>query len=119
MNWEPLLVLENKTIAVDFDGTIVEDSFPDIGKPKQEIINWLKNSKEKGCKLILWTCRSNNIKVENKGALDIAVTYCKEVLGLEFDAVNENLKEVKEKWDNDTRKVLADYYLDDKAITVL
>ena len=98
----------NKVIAVDFDGTIVTDKFPEIGEPNQDLVKWLKDYRLNGGKLILWTSR-------NGDALPKAVDFCKS-LGLEFDAVNENLKEVQEKWNGDTRKVLADYYLDDKAI---
>jgi 2-hydroxy-3-keto-5-methylthiopentenyl-1-phosphate phosphatase len=120
MKWtKDLEVFKNKVIAVDFDGTIVSDSFPKIGEPNLELISWLNSCKDNGCKLILWTCRSNNIVLEGKdeGVLAEAVSFCRTV-GLEFDAVNENLKEVQEKWCNDTRKVLADFYLDDKNILI-
>ena len=103
-----LKVEEGKTIAVDFDGTIVTDKFPEIGEPNYDLIKWLIGYQSRGGKLILWTSR-------NGDALPKAVEFCKS-LGLEFNAVNENLKEVQEKWKGDTRKVLADYYLDDKAI---
>ncbi len=106
-----LKVEEGKSIAVDFDGVIVTDKFPEIGEPNLELIQWLKDYQSRGGKLILWTSRNN----ECDYALDKAVKFC-ESLGLKFDAVNENLPEVKEKWKADTRKVLADYYLDDKAI---
>lgn len=99
---------EGKTIAVDFDGTIVTDKFPEIGEPNYDLIKWLIGYQSRGGKLILWTSR-------NGEALPKAVEFCKS-LGLEFNSVNENLKEVQEKWKGDTRKVLADYYLDDKAI---
>lgn len=102
---------EGKTIAVDFDGTIVTDKFPEIGEPNYALINWLIGYQFRGGKLILWTSRNNICD----NALSKAVDFCKSV-GLEFDAINENLKEVQEKWKGDTRKVLADYYLDDKAI---
>ena len=104
-------------IAVDFDGTIVSDKYPNIGEPNHELISWLKESQNRGTKLILWTCRSNNMIIENKGALENAVEFCKSV-GLEFDAVNENLPEVQSKWNNDTRKVLADIYIDDKNMLI-
>lgn len=103
-----LKVEEGKTIAVDFDGTIVTDKFPEIGEPNYDLIKWLIGYQSRGGKLILWTSR-------NGDALPKAVEFCKS-LGLEFNSVNENLKEVQEKWKGDTRKVLADYYLDDKAI---
>ena len=46
------------TIAVDFDGTLCENKWPDIGNANLELIEQLKYAKGKGAKLILWTCRS-------------------------------------------------------------
>ena len=118
MIWNKNLeVLENKKLAVDFDGTIVTDKFPEIGEPNMELVDWLKKCKEKGCRLVLWTCRNNTCK-GYPGILDKAVEYCKNVLGLVFDSVNENLPEVQQKWGGDTRKVMVDYYLDDKSVIV-
>lgn len=96
------------TIAVDFDGTLCENKWPDIGNANLELIEQLKYAKRKGAKLILWTCRSGEY-------LDTAVAWCASY-GLKFDAVNENLPEVIEKFGEDTRKIVANIYLDDKAI---
>lgn len=95
-------------IAVDFDGTLVEDAFPEIGEPKEEIISWVKRQKKLGHKIILWTSR-------NKEHLTNAIIWC-EKNGLEFDSINCNIKEVQDEFHSDTRKVLADIYLDDKAL---
>lgn len=117
MIWDRRIeVFKDKKLAVDFDGTIVTDKFPEIGEPNWEFIEWLKKCKDNGCRLILWTCR-NNTSPTCPGVLDNAVEFCNSI-GLEFDAINENLPEVKEKWGGDTRKVLADYYLDDKSVIV-
>lgn len=102
-----------KILAVDFDGTLVSDKFPDIGEPNWNIVNKVKMAKAVGYKLVLWTCRDNDNGGDN---LSRAVEYCKLDLGLEFDAVNQNIKEVQEIFNNDTRKVYADWYLDDKSI---
>lgn len=101
-----------KIVAIDFDGTLVIDRFPDIGKPIYEMFDVCKKLKEAGVKLILWTSRDN---VDGEYALDEAVQFCKN-RGLEFDAVNENIKEVRALFGRDTRKVYADLYIDDKAI---
>lgn len=95
-------------IAVDFDGTLVEDKFPEIGAIKSHTWDKALRAKFNGSKLILWTSRDN-------GNLKAAVEFCKNN-GLEFDAINENLKEVQELFNNDTRKVFADEYWDDKAV---
>lgn len=97
-------------IAVDFDGTLVEDKFPNIGAKRSHVWEKVKIAKEKGAKVILWTCRDG----EN---LKNAVNYCKSE-GLEFDAVNTNIKETKEMFNNDTRKVYANEYWDDKSVMV-
>lgn len=104
-----------KILAVDFDGTIVTDEFPNIGKPNVGIIEQLKNLKSSGVKLILWTCRTNN----NSGEcyLDNAVNWC-EKQGLMFDAVNDNVQETKDFYGQNPRKIFADLYLDDRNIDI-
>lgn len=97
-------------VAVDFDGTLCENAFPEIGKPKQEVIDAVKEYQKYGWKTILWTCR-------NKGYLDRAVAWC-ELHGLKFDAINENLPEVEEVFGGYTRKIFADAYIDDKNVLV-
>lgn len=98
-------------IAVDFDGVIVSDKFPNIGEPNWEIVSKLKSHQLNGDKIILWTCR-------NDERLRRAVEYCIDEFGLHFDAINENLDEIKVIWGNDTRKVWADEYWDDKAVKI-
>lgn len=50
--------------------------------------------------------------------LQDAVDWCYN-RGLKFDAVNDNLEENKEHFGNNTRKVFADEYWDDKAVPVV
>ena len=45
-------------IAVDFDGTIVEDAFPKVGEPMIFAFDTLKRLQSEGHRLILWTYRS-------------------------------------------------------------
>lgn len=103
------------TIAIDFDGTLCQNKFPEIGAANDCLISTLiELKKEKpGIRYILWTCRDNNTEEKY---LDKAVEFCRQ-RGLVFDAINENLPEVKELYNNDTRKVFADIYLDDRALT--
>ena len=98
----------NKIIAVDFDGTLCENKWPEIGKENSVLILYLQGAKQAGCKLILWTCRCGEL-------LQNAVDWCAEK-GLTFDAVNENLPENIE-WagGSDSRKIIATKYIDDKA----
>lgn len=48
----------SKAYAVDFDGTLCENRWPEIGKPNQELIGYLVGRRQQGDKVILWTCRS-------------------------------------------------------------
>lgn len=96
--------------AVDFDGTLAITRFPEILEPKKKVIAAVKMLKAQGHKIILWTSRAGK-------DLDAAVKWCKEQ-EIEFDSVNEPLPEQIERWSNDTRKVYADFYIDDKAVTV-
>ncbi|MDD4815749.1 MAG: hypothetical protein PHQ62_01245 [Clostridia bacterium] len=95
-------------VAVDFDGTLFENVFPDIGQPKWDIINFVKNLKKEGNTLILWTCRVGKYLQE-------AVDMCKTV-GLDFDYVNQNVPERNMEYNNDSRKIGADIYIDDRSV---
>ena len=99
--------MNKSIIAVDFDGTLCENKWPEIGEPNIELITYLiaKQRIEKA-RLILWTCRVGEM-------LDKAVTWCSEQ-GLEFDAVNKNLPDIVEEFGSDTRKIFANQYIDDR-----
>ena len=94
--------------AIDFDGTLCKNLYPKIGDPIKATIDFCKRHKENGDQLILWTCRSDQ-------TLDDAVEWCKEQ-GIEFDAINENIETSIKKFKSDSRKVHADFYIDDKNI---
>lgn len=100
-----------RILAVDFDGTLVSDKYPEIGGLNHTLVAFLNSAKSEGVKLILWTCR-------NGEQLDQAVKFCADN-GITFDAVNENLPEVQAIYGGDTRKVFADKYIDDKNIDSL
>ena len=104
----------SKKIAVDFDGTLCEYAFPKIGNqtPEQkELLELLIELKKAGHKIILWTNRGDNDEYK---VLTEAVDWCRSK-GLEFDAVNENLSDQK-KISGYSPKIMADYYIDDKAL---
>ena len=97
-------------IAVDFDGTIVEHAFPQIGKPIPFAIETLLKLQKEGYRLVLWTVRTGRL-------LNEAVQYCRE-RGLEFYAINCEYPE--EKITPDTgRKIAADIYIDDRNLGAL
>lgn len=58
----------------------------------------------------MWTCRAG-------ADLQKAIDFCRNELCLEFDAINENIQEAIDKYKNDCRKVGADEYWDDRALT--
>ncbi|MDX9848103.1 MAG: hypothetical protein RBT74_14055 [Tenuifilaceae bacterium] len=94
-------------IAVDFDGTIVENRYPGIGKPMLFAFETLRAMQQRGLTLILWTVRQGK-------ELEDAVAFCREN-GVEFYAVNANYPE--EKLDNETpRKIVADIFIDDRNV---
>jgi len=97
-------------IAVDFDGTIVEDQFPRIGPLLPNCIEVLKRLKEKGHTLILWTCRGGRDSRFKKDLLVEAVKFLKEQ-GIVFDYVNENVSK-----DFNPRKIYAHIYIDDRGL---
>ena len=100
--------MNHRIIAVDFDGTLCYSNWPELGEPNMPLIEYLLTQKKSGDKLILWTCRAGE-------ALERAVSWCREQQ-LEFDAVNDNLPEIIEKYGNNSRKITCDYYIDDKAV---
>ena len=99
---------KSKTIAVDFDGTVVEHAYPAIGREMLFAFATLKRLQEKGHKLILWSIREGQ-------TLQEAVDYCK-ANGVEFYAVNANFPgEVLEPGVS-ARKVNADIFIDDRNV---
>lgn len=96
-------------IAVDFDGTIVEDRYPGIGKERPFATATLRRLIERGHRLILWTVREGEL-------LDEAVAWCEE-RGVEFYAVNKDFyEETKEENKHYSRKIKADVFIDDRNL---
>ncbi len=95
------------TIAVDFDGTIVEHKYPGIGKEKPFAIQTLRTLQQEGNRIILFTSREGEL-------LDDAVAFCHRK-GLDFYAVNSN-QPADALFPRQTSKVIADVYIDDKNL---
>ena len=96
-------------ICVDFDGTIVDHRFPEIGKPVPEAIKWLKRIHQAGGKLILYTMRSDSERMGN--LLSQAVEYLKSE-GVELFGINNNPTQAS--WTS-SPKVYGELYIDDAA----
>lgn len=94
------------TIAVDFDGTIVEHKYPEIGAELPFATETIKMLIKNHHKVILWTVREGKL-------LDEAITWCRE-RGIEFYAVNRDYpEEMVENNNHFSRKIKADIFIDD------
>lgn len=97
-------------IAVDFDGTLCTEAYPQIGEPIIETIELVKQLHKAGNTIILYTCRVDTY-------LEDAVEWCKQHQ-IPIDYVNENVPERITTYKIDCRKISADIYIDDKAINL-
>ena len=95
-------------IAVDFDGTIVEHKYPEIGNELPFATSTLRMLAEKNHRLILWTVRHGELLKE-------AVDWCRE-RGVEFYAVNKNFPEEIVDNEHGFCKVNADLFIDDRNL---
>ena len=96
------------TIAIDFDGTIVEHRYPEIGPEIPFAIDTLKMLINDRHRLILWSVREG-------GLLEEAVEYCRK-RGVEFYAVNKDYPEEKTTDRNFSRKLKVDMFIDDRNL---
>lgn len=97
------------TIAVDFDGTIVEHRYPNIGKERPFAFDVLKKLQKEGHKLILWTAREGRL-------LEDAVKFCHDN-GLDFYAVNSDGPAITDFANAGiTRKLRVDLFIDDRSL---
>ena len=97
------------TIAVDFDGTIVEHCYPEIGEEKPFAIETLKMLIRDRHQLILWTVREGRL-------LDEAIQWCRD-RGVEFWAVNRDFPEEDiEHNEHFSRKLKVDLFIDDRNV---
>lgn len=98
-------------IAVDFDGTIVEDKYPGIGRERPFATATLRQLIKDGHQLILWSVREGDL-------LNEAVEWCEE-RGVRFYAVNKDLDEDKKDPQGKSgysRKVKAQMFIDDRNV---
>ena len=102
-------IIHTMTIAVDFDGTIVEHKYPAIGRELPFAIETLKKLRDEHHRLILWTVREGRL-------LDEALAFCRD-RGLEFYAVNRDYPEEEKGRNNHySRKLKADLFIDDRNL---
>lgn len=98
--------MKNMIIGVDFDGMLCHGNWPGVGEPNRKLIDKLLKLQREGNKIILLTCMEGD-------ALYKAIEWCKE-FNLVFDAINDNLPEMKELYGNNSRKISCDICIDDR-----
>lgn len=72
-----------KIIAVDFDGTLCTNAYPEIGEPIPYSLLYVTRAKAAGHIITLHTCRQGKF-------LNDAIAWCK-ARGITFDYINENV----------------------------
>lgn len=97
-------------LGIDFDGTLVEHQFPEIGTEVPGAFKWLRIFQDHGAKLVLWTMRSNSQK--HGRVLGDAVDYCL-AKGIKFWGINCNPEQ--HSWTG-SPKAYCNFYIDDAAI---
>lgn len=96
------------TIAVDFDGTIVEHRYPKIGEEIPFATETLKILAQERHKLILWTVREGEL-------LEEAIEWCRQ-RGVFFYSVNKDYSEEEKSHNGFSRKLKADLFIDDRNL---
>jgi len=98
-------------IAIDFDGTIVDHQYPDIGPAVPGAIESIRELQQRGHRVMLWTMRGDS--VGGGPTLTEAVNFCRNN-GIEFgEWVNQNPEQSS--WTT-SNKQYANFYIDDAAI---
>lgn len=95
-------------ISIDFDGTIVEDRYPEIGYLKPGAKKVIQRLHEEGHKIIINTCRVGDLERN-------CVNFLLEKK-IPFDRINDNLPELVAKYGTNCRKISADIHIDDHNI---
>ena len=96
-------------ICIDFDGTIVDHCYPEIGREAPKALHWLTRLQNHGARLILFTMRSDT-RLGGR-LLSDAVDFL-ESNGIKLYGVNKNPDQAG--W-TESPKAYADIYVDDAA----
>lgn len=95
-------------IAVDFDGTLCINKYPEIGAPQPGAVKVMKELHDQGHYLIIWTCRTGKLLLE---AINWLLGQ-----GIPFDRINDHCPNNVAKYGDGGPKIYADVYIDDKAL---
>lgn len=102
--------IKNKIIAIDWDGTIVENGyFPEIGVLKPNAINVIKRIINEGGQIIIWTCRGGEKQYK-------AIKNKLNENGVYDFIINDHSPDMLELFEKNSPKVFADLYIDDRSL---
>ncbi len=93
-----------KRIAIDF-GTICKDKFPEIGELEEGAKEVIQRFKEKGWYIIIYSCRSNSDYFDDNEKYETEMIQFLKDNNILYDEIYR-----------DKGKVVADYYICDRAI---
>lgn len=96
-------------IAVDFDGTLFQDTYPAVGEVMPGAVSAMKTLRQRGHYLIIWTCRYGEYLTDAVNAL---LEH-----GIPFDRINDhNPENIRQYGGEAGKKVYAHLYIDDKNL---
>lgn len=95
-------------IVIDFDGTIVENAYPEIGNLRKNVKKVLQRLHEEGHEIIINTCRA--------GIFEGNVYSFLQQENIFFTYINCNIPWKIEQYGQDCRKISGDVYIDDKSL---
>jgi len=95
-------------LAIDFDGTICRGKYPSIEGLQPYAKETINKLFDNGHYLIINTCRSGNQLLE-------AINWMLQQ-GIKFHRVNDNHPEQTALYNNNSRKIYAHLYIDDKNL---
>lgn len=97
----------NKEVLVDFDGTLCQWSYPDMGQPTPGARGAMKELKRMGLRVVVWTCRLSpefNTEEERKEVMEDLHAWLKRN-NIPYDEID----------DGTNGKRLGCVWIDDKA----
>ena len=95
-------------IAIDFDGTICELKFPEVGEMRPMADFYIRKLYSEGHHIVINTCRSGKYE-------GMAEDFLKEN-NIPYHYINSNMPYLIEQYGQDCRKISADIYVDDKCL---
>lgn len=95
-------------VAVDFDGTICEASYPEVGKERHKAKKYINKLYNEGYGIVINTCRTNE-------SACAAIKFLKN-RDIKYHYFNTNFPHLIEQYGTDCRKISADVYIDDKCL---